>query len=52
MVVDFPDPSNYSLGKLYTTTFYAELYRILSPEGIAVIQSTSPYSGEKFFLDH
>ena len=22
VVVDFPDPTNYSLGKLYTTTFY------------------------------
>lgn len=49
VVVDFPDPSNYSLGKLYTTTFYAELYRILRPEGIAVIQSTSPYVARKSF---
>ena len=22
VVVDFPDPTNYSLGKLYTTAFY------------------------------
>ena len=22
IVVDFPDPTNYSLGKLYTTAFY------------------------------
>jgi spermidine synthase len=49
IVVDFPDPSNYSLGKLYTTTFYAELYRILSPEGSAVIQSTSPYVARNSF---
>ena len=26
-VVDFPDPSNFSLGKLYTTTFYRMLMR-------------------------
>jgi len=26
VAVDFPDPSNYSLGKLYTTAFYRQLY--------------------------
>jgi spermidine synthase len=49
IVIDFPDPSNYSLGKLYTTTFYAEIHRILSPEGSAVIQSTSPFVARKSF---
>ena len=41
-VVDFPDPSNYSLGKLYTTAFYRLLHRCLSEKGMAVIQATSP----------
>lgn len=41
-VVDFPDPSNYSLGKLYTTAFYRALRRHLGPEGRFVVQSTSP----------
>lgn len=49
IVVDFPDPSNYSLGKLYTTTFYNELYRILAPDGCAVIQSTSPFVARNSF---
>jgi spermidine synthase len=49
ITVDFPDPSNYSLGKLYTTTFYRELYRILSPAGCLVIQSTSPFVARKSF---
>jgi spermidine synthase len=41
--VDFPDPHNFSLGKLYTTRFYSLLRRRLDPErGIAAIQSTSP----------
>ena len=31
-VVDFPDPSNFSLGKLYTTAFYRVLARHLGPE--------------------
>ncbi len=42
VVVDFPDPTNYSLGKLYTTAFYRLLRRHLSANGIATIQGTSP----------
>jgi len=42
IVVDFPDPTNYSLGKLYTTSFYRLLQKHLSASGLAVIQSTSP----------
>lgn len=49
IVVDFPDPSNYSLGKLYTTALYRELYRLLAPSGNLVIQSTSPYVARKSF---
>ncbi|MBX9721905.1 MAG: polyamine aminopropyltransferase [Candidatus Obscuribacterales bacterium] len=43
IVVDFPDPSNFSLGKLYSDTFYRALQKVLKPEGLIVIQSTSPY---------
>jgi spermidine synthase len=42
VVVDFPDPSNFSLGKLYTTTFYQLLDEHLSASGYAVVQTTSP----------
>jgi spermidine synthase len=42
VVVDFPDPTNYSLGKLYTTAFYRLLRKHVSESGLAVIQSTSP----------
>jgi spermidine synthase len=42
VVVDFPDPTNYSLGKLYTTAFYRLLRRHLAAHGMAVIQGTSP----------
>lgn len=41
--VDFPDPSNYALGKLYTTKFYNLLKRRLSEKGLIAIQATSPY---------
>ena len=41
-MVDFPDPTNFSLGKLYTTAFYRLLKKHLSANGLAVVQSTSP----------
>ncbi len=43
VVIDFPDPGNFSVGKLYTQTFYRELQRVMRDDSIAVIQSTSPY---------
>jgi spermidine synthase len=42
IVVDFPDPTNFSIGKLYTNSFYALLGQRLSASGYAVIQTTSP----------
>lgn len=42
VVVDFPDPTNFSLGKLYTTAFYRLLARHVSVGGSIVVQSTSP----------
>jgi spermidine synthase len=42
IVVDFPDPTNFSLGKLYTTAFYRLLSRHVSAGGFVVVQSTSP----------
>jgi spermidine synthase len=49
VVMDFPDPSNHSLGKLYTTAFYNLLSRRLSARGVAVVQSTSPLFARKSF---
>ena len=48
-VVDFPDPTNYSLGKLYTTAFYRLLARHVSESGFIVVQSTSPMFARKSF---
>lgn len=42
IIVDFPDPTEFSLGKLYTETFYREVARLLAPEGVMTVQSTSP----------
>jgi spermidine synthase len=41
-VVDFPDPTNFSLGKLFTTAFYRLLAKHISAHGLMVVQSTSP----------
>ncbi|HEY6225554.1 MAG TPA: polyamine aminopropyltransferase [Verrucomicrobiae bacterium] len=46
---DFPDPSNFSLGKLYTTAFYSLVRDAMDPDGIVVVQSTSPYVARKSF---
>jgi len=42
IVVDFPDPTNFNIGKLYTQSFDALLDRHLAASGYAVIQTTSP----------
>jgi spermidine synthase len=42
VAVDFPDPNNYSLGKLYTSAFYRLLRQHLSAGGLVAVQSTSP----------
>jgi spermidine synthase len=42
VVVDFPDPNNYGVGKLYTTAFYRLLSRHISRDGLVVVQATSP----------
>jgi spermidine synthase len=42
IIVDFPDPTSFALGKLYTTSFYALLDQHLSASGYAVVQTTSP----------
>jgi spermidine synthase len=48
-IVDFPDPNNFALGKLYTTRFYRMLRRSLSPGAPVVVQSTSPLMARSSF---
>jgi spermidine synthase len=42
IIIDFPDPVDYSVGKLYTETFYRAARKLLAPGGMMVVQSTSP----------
>jgi spermidine synthase len=43
IAVDFPDPVNYSVGKLYSLSMYETVDAVLAEGGIVAIQSTSPY---------
>jgi spermidine synthase len=48
-IIDFPDPNNFSLGKLYTTRFYRLLRRALAPGAPVAVQSTSPLMARASF---
>jgi spermidine synthase len=48
-IVDFPDPHNFSLGKLYSRTFYRVLRGRLAPGGLAALQATSPLFARRAF---
>jgi spermidine synthase len=48
-LLDFPDPHSFSLGKLYTTRFYAMLRRRLDPDAVVAVQSTSPLVARRSF---
>jgi spermidine synthase len=41
-IVDFPDPNNFALGKLFTTRFYTMLRQHLTPDAAVSVQCTSP----------
>ncbi|HEX6369369.1 MAG TPA: polyamine aminopropyltransferase [Longimicrobium sp.] len=49
VVADLPDPSNYGVGKLYTTAFYRLLSHHLNRGGMVVVQSTSPLFARSAF---
>ncbi len=48
-IVDFPDPSSYAVGKLYTDSFYALLRERVGVRGVAVVQATSPHYARTAF---
>lgn len=49
IAIDFPDPSNYSIGKLYSNSFYKLVKETLNENGVMVVQSTSPFVAKKSF---
>lgn len=42
VIIDFPDPGTFSVGKLYTTRFYRMLKERLAPMARVSVQCTSP----------
>src|SRR5262249_44967270 len=49
VVVDFPDPASFAIGKLYTVAFYERLVSALAPDGAVVVQATSPFHARRSF---
>ncbi|MFA9216803.1 MAG: polyamine aminopropyltransferase, partial [Sphingomonadaceae bacterium] len=43
VIIDFPDPSSFALGKLYSVPFYGMVKKHLAANGLMVVQSTSPF---------
>lgn len=50
IIIDFPDPNNPDLSKLYSLPFYQHIRKKLSADGILVQQSTSPVHAREVFL--
>lgn len=50
IILDFPDPNNLELSKLYSKTFYTQLRHKLARDGVLVQQSTSPVFSKEAFL--
>jgi spermidine synthase len=42
ILIDFPDPTSFSVGKLYTSYFYRRIHPLLADNGRIGIQCTSP----------
>ncbi len=49
MILDFPDPSNYSVGKLFSTSMFRLALEHLKPRGAVSVQATSPHATRKAF---
>jgi spermidine synthase len=49
VIIDLPDPSNFSLGKLYSVPFYRLLSKHIANNGLMTVQSTSPYFAPNAF---
>lgn len=48
-IVDFPDPSNYAVGKLFSAPFYRLLKRRMAKGGLVAVQATSPLFARRSF---
>jgi spermidine synthase len=49
VIIDFPDPHNEALSKLYSKEFYSIVRKRLDPGGALVTQSSSPFFTRRVF---
>jgi spermidine synthase len=49
VILDFPDPTTYAVGKLYSLEFYRVLATRLAKNGVVVVQATSPLFARSAF---
>jgi spermidine synthase len=49
LVLDFPDPGNFAIGKLYSDLFFRRVAHVMAPGAVAVTQSTSPFIARTAF---
>lgn len=49
IILDFPDPGNFAIGKLYSDLFFHRLKRVMADGAVAVTQSTSPFVARTAF---
>ena len=49
VIIDMPDPHNEAINKLYSREFYTMIKRRMSPDGIIVTQSSSPFFTRQVF---
>ena len=50
ILIDFPDPRNESLGKLYSKYFFSRIQLLLKENGFVSIQSSSPVHAHKAYI--
>jgi len=48
-IVDFPDPTSFSLGKLYSRRFFRMLFSRLTDDAPVAIQCTSPFQARQSY---
>jgi spermidine synthase len=49
VIIDMPDPHNEAINKLYSKEFYTMIRKRMSPQGILVTQSSSPFFTHQTF---
>lgn len=49
VIIDMPDPHNEAINKLYSREFYEMIRRRMTPQGVLVTQSSSPFFARRVF---